>query len=664
MKCAKIDRVHLPPLTTLFAPKIHQETIDQINQRVDLVDIVSEHVVLRKSGKDYRGVCPFHNGKSVTLSVSPTKQLYHCFSCQASGNAFKFLMEVGDRSFSDVAIDLAQKYGVPVRTLEPEKSQELQKQLSLREQLYEVIGLATSFYQHALSSPQGKAAFDYVFTKRQIGQATAQQFQIGYAPAGWDTLYGYLVNQKKIPVSLVEQAGLILPRKSGGGYYDRFRDRLMIPIMDLKGRSIAFGGRALGDEEPKYLNSPETPLFKKGSILFGMDKARDSIARTDQAIVVEGYFDAIALHQAGIAQTVATMGVALSSDQIRQLLRYTESKRIVLNFDADKAGINAAEKAIEGFKDLVFNGTVQLRILTIPDGKDADEFLKLHSPAAYGQLLSDAPLFLDWQIEQILNGQNLNQADRFQHCSQAMTQLLTNLPDTFIRTHYIHTCAQKLAQGNSHLALRLEQDLRRQLRYTRWYGHRHQAQKTTTTSALHTAETQILQIYLHFPQHRLMVWELLEAEDISFSLSNHRHLWQMILDLMEAGQTSLDPEEPVLDYLIQQLQTTCAEIPVLAGQLHHLLWLDENAHVALLRPTMVVKAAIARIQLVMSEKRYRYWRDLWEKIDLKANPDLGHYYQTKIQAEKACTLELQQQIEVTFADLIEVPYQGDDWQEV
>lgn len=628
-----------------------------------MVDIVSEHVVLRKSGKDYRGVCPFHNGKSVTLSVSPTKQLYHCFSCQASGNAFKFLMEIGDRSFSDVVIDLAQRYGVPVQTLEPEKSQELQKQLTQREHLYEVMGLAASFYQHALFSPQGEAALNYLIHKRRLEKDIIQQFQLGYAPAGWDTLYGYLVNQKRLPVSLVEQAGLIVPRKTGGGYYDRFRDRLMVPIHDLKGRAIAFGGRALGDDEPKYLNSPETPLFKKGSLLFGMDKARDAISRNDQAIVVEGYFDAIALHQAGVAQTVATMGVALSDDQIRLLLRYTESKRIVLNFDADKAGIVAAEKAIAGFKDLVFNGTVQLRILTIPDGKDADEFLKLHSADAYGQLLTDAPLFLDWQIEQILLGQNLNQADQFQRCSQSMTQLLTNLPDTFIRTHYIHTCAQRLSQGNSHLALRLEQDLRRQLRYTRWYGHRHQTQ-TTPTSALQTAETQLLQIYLHFPLHRRMVWELLESEDIGFSMSNHRHLWQMILDLMESGQTNLEPEEPVLDYLIQQLQTVCAEIPTLASQLHHLLWLDENARVALLRPTMVVKAAIARIQLVMSEKKYRYWRDLWEKIDLKANPDLGHYYQTKIQAEKAKTLELQRQIEVTFADLIEIPWQGDDWQEM
>ncbi len=647
--------------------QLHPDTVDQVKQRIDLVDIVSEHVVLRKSGANYRGACPFHNGSNTSaLTVNPGKQLYHCFNCQASGNAFTFLMEINKRPYNDVILDLAQKYGIPVRTLEPEKSQELQKQLSLREQLYEVMGLATSFYQHALWSASGKTALDYLLEERQLTKETSQTFQLGYAPPGWDTLYGYLVQQKKLPRALVEQAGLIVPRKTGEGYYDRFRDRLMIPIHDLRGRAIAFGGRSLGDEQPKYLNSPETPLFKKGEILYGMDKARDAISRNDQAIVVEGYFDAIALHQAGIPQTIATMGVALSSEQIRQLSRYTESKKIILNFDADKAGITAAEKAIAGFKDLVFSGTVELRILTMPNGKDADEFLKQESTAAYQELLHNAPLFLDWQIEQVLAGKNLSQANQFQECTQAFTQLLNNLPDTSpLRTYYIHLCAQRLAQGNAHLALRLEQDLRRQLRYTRWYGNKRQT-VTTPTSALQTAETQILQIYLHFPQHRRMVWELLESEDIDFSLSNHRQLWQMILQLTERGETNLEPTELMPDHLVQRLQTDCIEIPELAHQLHHLLWLDENARVALLRPTMVVKAAIAKIQVIMSEKKYRYWRDLWEKTDLKANPELGHYYQTKIQAEKSRTLELQSQIEVTFSDLTELDWQDqeEDYSEI
>jgi DNA primase len=522
---------------------------------------------------------------------------------------------------------------------------------------------ATSFFQHALRSPQGKEALAYLTEKRQLQPETIQKFQLGYAPPGWDTLHGYLVQQKRLPVALVEQAGLIVPRKTGSGYYDRFRDRLIIPICDTRDRVIGFGGRSLGDDEPKYLNSPETELFKKNTILYGMNHARDAISKGDRAIVVEGYFDAIALHQAGIEQAVATMGVALSENQVRQLLRYSESKRVVLNFDADKAGLTAAEKAIAGFKDLVFSGTVQLRVLTMPDGKDADEFLKQNSADAYLQLLEAAPLYLDWQIDRILIDQDLAQADQFQKASKALTQLLNLLPDTFIRTHYIHICAQKLAQGNSYLALRLEQDLRRQLRRYRWYGHK---KKPPTTMLQRSNWQKPNPANLStFPRTPHMVWEALEEADIIFSLTNHRHLWQMIMEMLDMGETSLAPEEPIPDHLTHRLQAACADLPELAQQLHHLLWLDENAKVALLRPTMVVRAAIARIQLVMCEKKFRYWRDLWEKTDLKANPDLGHYYQTKIQAEKARITNLKKQLEVTFVDLLETAtWEEDGYQEL
>ncbi|AFY71289.1 DNA primase [Thalassoporum mexicanum PCC 7367] len=649
--------------------QLHQDTIDEVSQRVDIVDVVSEYVVLRKSGKNLRGACPFHGGSnSSAFSVDPVKQLYHCFNCGVSGNAFKFLMEIGKQSFTDVVIDLARKNSISIRTLEPGKAQEIQRQLSHQERLYEIMAQTTSFFQHALHSPQGKEALTYLIEKRQLSLETIQKFQLGYAPPGWDTLHGYLVQQKRLPVTLIEQAGLIVPRKAGNGYYDRFRDRLMIPICDTRDRVIGFGGRSLGDDQPKYLNSPETELFKKNTILYGMNHARDAIAKGDRAIVVEGYFDAIALHQAGIKQAVATMGVALSENQVRQLLRYSESKRVVLNFDADQAGLTAAEKAIAGFKDLVFNGTVQLRVLTMPDGKDADEFLKQDSKQnnadAYLELLEAAPLYLDWQIDRTLENYSLDQADQFQKASKALTQFLNLLLDKDIRTHYIHICAQKLSQGNAKLLLQLEQDLRRQLRRHRWYGHKKQSH-IRYDSVIQLAEMQILQIYLHFPEHRHMVWEALREADIIFSFSNHRHLWQMILEMLDLGETSLVAEEPSSDHLIHHLQVTCAELPELAQQLHHLLWLDENTKVALLRPTMVVRAAVAKIQLAMSEKKFRYLYHLWEKTDLKTNPELGHYYQTKIMSEKAYINSLEKQVSVTFTDLLEtVTWEEDGYQEL
>lgn len=619
-------------------PKLHPDMIAQVNQRVDLVDIVAEYVPLRKSGRTYRGACPFHKGSNQSaLSVDPQRQTYHCFSCGASGNGVKFLMEIGKRSFSEVVLDLAQRYAIPIRTIEPEQAQAYQKQLSWREQLQEVLALAANFYHHALFAPQGVAALSYLTEKRYLSLEAIKNFQLGYAPQGWDALYGYLVKQRGIAVALVEQAGLIVPRPQGNGYYDRFRHRIMIPILDIKGGVIAFGGRALGDEQPKYLNSPETELFRKGSNLFLLDRARDAIAKTDQAIVVEGYFDAIRLHLAGFPQTVASLGTALSKEQILQLARYTPSKRIYLNFDGDRAGIKAAERAIGAFADLVYKGTIQLRIVTLSGGKDADEFLQHHSAADYRSVLDQSPLFLDWLIDLSLEHKNLNLGDHFMEASQALVKILQKLPDAPVRSYYLQKCSYLLAQGNAHLALRLEKDLRRQLRQARWSSPQNNP-APTVTSTLQLAELQLLQIFLHFPDYRAQIIDTLAAEDIGFSLSHHRQLWQMILELLDRGGESSG------ERLVELLQAQCAEKPDLMAQLDPLLWLNENAKVALLRPEIVIKAAVIRILLIMTEKTYRHWRDLWEKTEVTLNPELGLYYQTKLQEQRSKMEDLKKQL--------------------
>jgi DNA primase len=240
--------------------RLHPDTVEEVKSKVDIVETVGEYVVLKKRGKDYQGLCPFHQEKSPSFTVSPAKQMYYCFGCQAGGNAIGFLMELGKQSFTEAVLDLARKYQVPVRTLEPEKQQEIQRQISLREQLYEILAMAANFYQHALQQEQGEIALNYLRIDRHLSDATIQSFQLGYAPSGWNTLLKYLTEQKQLPIKLVEAAGLIIERKDGNGYYDRFRDRLMIPINDDRGRTIGFGGRTLTDEQPKYLNSPETEL--------------------------------------------------------------------------------------------------------------------------------------------------------------------------------------------------------------------------------------------------------------------------------------------------------------------------------------------------------------------------------------------------------------------
>lgn len=656
-------------------PRLHPDTIEAVKQRVDIVDVISEHVVLRKRGKDFTGLCPFHDDKSPSFSVSPGKQFYYCFSCGAGGNAVKFLMEIGKQSFADVVLDLARRYQVPVKTLEPAQRQELQRQLSLREQLYEVLALTAKFYEHALRQSDSKSALTYLTDKRQLSEETIQQFQLGYAPVGWQTLFGYLIEQKRFPVELVEKAGLIVPRQEGRGYYDRFRDRLMIPIHDLQGRVIGFGGRTLGDEQPKYLNSPETELFDKGKTLFALDKARVAIAKSDRAVVVEGYFDVIALHAAGITNTVASLGTALSVVQVRQLLRYTESKQVVLNFDADAAGTKAAERAIGEVADLAYQGEVQLRVLNIPQGKDPDEFLKSHTAEEYQDLLNDAPLWLDWQILQILSNTDLNQADQFQQGIQEIVKLLGNLPNATLRTHYIHRCAELLSQGNARLTVQLESDLRTQVRGQRWHGRSQKWQRPGDRTLLEESEAQLLRLYLHLPEYRALIKASLEERDLDFSLSHHRFLWQQILELEEVGQRtdgeaslhlppfedSPSPTRHSTPFdLISQLHDRCAEFPDQLGWVQSLFQLDEKTQRDLLRAPLVVRTAIASVERVMCEKRRRHFLDLWKQTDYAIAPDLAQYYQQQIYAETQRIEELDRvQRQVTFDDLAQIPWIGE-----
>ncbi|MEM9542527.1 MAG: DNA primase, partial [Cyanobacteria bacterium P01_E01_bin.42] len=522
------------------APRLHEDTIESVKERADIVDIVSERVVLRKRGKDYLGLCPFHEEKTPSFSVSPSKQMYYCFGCGAGGNSIKFLMEVGKQSFADVVLGLAQRYQIPVKTQAPEDYREFQRQLTLKEQLYEILAVAGSFYQHALRQPQGEEALVYLQEKRQFAPETIQFFELGYAPAGWETLYRYLVEAKRYSALLVEQAGLIRKRKTGDGYYDYFRDRLMIPIHDIQGRIIGFGSRTLGKDEPKYLNSPETEVFVKGKTLFALDKAKGAISKQDRVVIVEGYFDAIALHAAGFKYAVAALGTAFSEEQVRILSRYTESKQVIFNFDADAAGLKATQRAIGEIEKLVYSGQVQLRILNLPGGKDADEFLKSRADAGaiYQEQLDNAPLWLDWQIQQLVKGEDLKQADRFEKVSKAMIRLLTKIKYSNQRNHYVLYCSEILSQGNveskayynKNLLLRLENRKNKIAKR----NQEKSIQKEETQSLfklLKEAEELLLKIYLHYSSCQDFILETLEEKDLIFSLPDHRFLWQKIIEL-------------------------------------------------------------------------------------------------------------------------------------
>ncbi|KAB8321264.1 DNA primase [Tolypothrix campylonemoides VB511288] len=637
----------------MYIPRLHPDTIEEVKQRADIVDVISEHVVLRKRGKDFVGLCPFHSEKTPSFTVSQTKQMYYCFGCQAAGNAIKFLMDLEKRSFAEVVLDLARRYQVSVRTLEPEQRQELQRQLSLREQLYEVLAAAAQFYQHALRY-SGDKALQYLEQVRKLRQDTIQQFGLGYAPAGWETLYRYLVEDKRYPVQLVEKAGLIKPRKESSGYYDVFRDRLIIPIHDVLGRVIAFGGRSLGDEQPKYLNSPETEVFFKGKTLFALDKAKAAISQMNQAVVVEGYFDAIALHATGINNVVASLGTALSIEQVRQILRYTESKQLVLNFDADKAGTNAAERAIGEIAELAYKGEVQLKILNLPDGKDADEYLQGRNPEDYRELLANAPLWLDWQIQQITKDRDLKQAADFQQVSGQMVKLLKNITNSDTRNYYISYCAEILSLGDTKLIQLRVENLLTQIapaitprKSPPVIKQQPVAEQQNVASGegslLKVAEALLLQIYLHYPEYRQPIVDVLDERDLQFSLSHHRFLWRQILEISSGIEHDL----------ISTVQDRCLEFPEEMKSVTHLFHLNEKTQKDIIsHHDKLIQAATACMEWVIREKRCRRFSELLDQTDPEAEPQRWQSYYQAFYAEKQRLQELERQRQFSIADLL------------
>ena len=295
---------------------ISQDVINQIKDRIDIVDIVSQHVSLTRAGQNLKGLCPFHQEKSPSSTVSPSRQIFHCFGCGAGGNVFTFLTRITGASFPETVHDLGRRVGIEVQ--EPLADTGPAQQSNRMEQVNQA---ASRWFRESLRDERmGAEAREYL-AGRGIQPMTIDRFGIGVAPAEWDGLLKAMAKQGFTPLELAA-AGLVIARDTGTGYYARFRGRVMLTITDLRKRVVGFGGRVLGEGTPKYLNSPDTPLFKKGQTLFALDVAREAIARSKTVIVVEGYFDAIALHQAGLTHTVATLGTALTSEHVQVLRRF------------------------------------------------------------------------------------------------------------------------------------------------------------------------------------------------------------------------------------------------------------------------------------------------------------------------------------------------------
>jgi DNA primase len=361
---------------------------DRVKQQADIVRVIGEYVRLKKSGQNFTGLCPFHSEKSPSFAVHPVKQIYHCFGCGVGGDVFKFVMEVDKCPFPEAIRIVAEKCGIPVpqpRERSPEERRENQQ----RAALVEIHREAQTFFTKQIDgTAEGKVARAYL-EDRGIDKSVVEQFGIGYAPSGGDALLRAL--RQKYNEKLLVESGLV-SRDQSGRLFDRFRRRITFPIANESGKIVAFGCRALGDDQPKYLNSPETPIYSKSNLLYHLDRAKDALRRSDFAVLVEGYMDAIAVARAGISNVVASCGTSLAEPQIKLLARFT--RRVIVNYDPDTAGQTATERSIS----LLLEQDFEVRVLALPGKADPDKFIREQGAEAYVALLKQAPPYVDYLI--------------------------------------------------------------------------------------------------------------------------------------------------------------------------------------------------------------------------------------------------------------------------
>jgi DNA primase len=372
--------------------KLPREIVDAVRERTDIVEIVQRHVALKKRGRQYVGLCPFHQEKSPSFNVIPEKGIYHCFGCQAGGDVFRFLMTLEGLTFFEAVKELGDAIGVEVE--EKELSPAERKALKQRATAYDVLEAAAAAYESWLwTGPAGAVARKYLLETRAMTPEAAKSARLGWSPGGWSRLLDYL-HQQGFEAEQVANAGLAKQRERGDGYFDFLRERLIIPIRDERGRVIAFGGRILEGDQPKYLNTPESAVYKKSNVLYGIEKARfaaDS-KRKNRLIVVEGYFDVLALHGAGFEEAVATCGTALTPEHLEKIRRLTRD--VILVMDADDAGLRAAERTLPMFVE----AGIQAWRVELPGAKDPDELLRKEGPERFEQVMAAREPLFEWVV--------------------------------------------------------------------------------------------------------------------------------------------------------------------------------------------------------------------------------------------------------------------------
>ncbi len=413
-----------------MSPLYPQEQIDLINSYNDIVEVVSQYLPLKRSGRNFKALCPFHSEKTPSFTVSSEKQIFHCFGCGAGGNVFSFVMRKENMTFPEAVRFLARRANIEL----PEHDS---RTASRKELLLKLHELAAGFYHWGLTGSKNGALARAYLKDRDIRKDMISTFRLGYAQPSWESFYNHARKKGYDPETLLE-AGLILKRPKGGGYYDRFRNRLIVPVRDVQGAVIAFGGRVLDNSQPKYINSPDTPLFRKGSVLFGLHLAREAIRKRGEAILGEGYFDVIRAHQKKIENMICSQGTAFTDIQAQVLRRYTD--KVVVAYDADQAGTEAALRGLAVFLQKNF----EVRVVILPPGEDPDSYIRKAPAGSFEKLVAESAPLLDFKLSRLCRVHDINTDRGRLAVSREMLDTIALIESAVLRETYAKKLAERL----------------------------------------------------------------------------------------------------------------------------------------------------------------------------------------------------------------------------
>ncbi len=523
-----------------------QTFIDDLKRQADIVRVIQDYVQLKKKGANWMACCPFHKEKTPSFSVSPAKQIFYCFGCHKGGSVFNFVMEMERAAFPDAIRIVAEKTGVPLPKLIDDGRFEARRQES--DDVIQLNQWALEWWEQQLKAggQEAQVGRDYL-VQREITEETRNTFRLGYAPDSWEALSSYL-RQKGASQSQIDRSGLVVNKEEGGSY-DRFRGRLIFPVLDIQGRPIAFGGRTLRNEDAKYINSPETAAYVKGRNLFGLNLARDEIRRAGYAILVEGFLDLIIPFQFGIRNVLASLGTALTGEQVKLLGRF--ARKVVVNYDGDRAGVQAAKKAIE----TLLAEDLEVKVLVLPDNADPDEFIRKKGAGEYRRKRGEAQTHIQFVIDQAVRDRNLHRPAEKAEAVEEVLPYVRAVRSRIQKREYFDIAMDSLRIGDASLRRELWQTVRgagepgsvvpRILRQP-------EAKPTV-------AEQLLLELLIGEPELRRVILPRLEPENY-YGLPTEA-IFRALIELDEANV------EPDFDNLMQKIEGSASAEELLPGLL-------------------------------------------------------------------------------------------------